>query len=239
MGGPVRSCAGRCHQGVTCNIRESYKANMLQTQTTGVQKLNICPADIIQIWLLVLLVSCLTLGAALDTEVTDEQLRNIQKPTGLDLEVSFRCGAFYFDPKQPPPEEGGLPAHPLVILNATFDASSECPDGNYDRYTTFCQSVWDKVRASVTNLRSPSFSKKRAAEGYTIGRDICEHLKNRLHAPFVGKNSKKFPEGVEFGFYTNACGHEKWTYVGRKHDEKVCCAAAQYQECDGPEQTSP
>jgi hypothetical protein len=56
--------------------------------------------------------------------------------------TSFRCGAFYIDPNEPPPEEGGKPAHPLIIFNATFDATDECPDSpNYPRYKLFCNSI--------------------------------------------------------------------------------------------------
>merc|ERR1719350_1892676 len=110
------------------------------------------------------------------TEIKQSELKNLVKPTeGADLAKSFRCGVFYIDPKEPPPEEGGS----LV-------------------------------------LTSPSLSKKRAAEGLTIGQDICQHLKNTVKAPFVGKNSKKFPDGAEFGMYSNACGVPEWTYTGVK-----------------------
>jgi len=167
------------------------------------------------------------------TEIKDSELKNLVKPTpGADLEKSFRCGVFYIDPNEPAPEEGGRPAASLLIFNATWDAADECPGGNYPRYESFCNSIWDKVsKGGVLVLTSPSLNKKRAADGITIGRDICEHLKNTVKAPFVGKNSKKFPDGIEFGMYSNGCGVSDWTYTGVKHYEKVCCSRGEYEDC--------
>merc|ERR1711936_62963 len=116
------------------------------------------------------------------TEIKDSELKNLVKANpGADLEKSFRCGVFYIDPNEPAPEEGGRPAASLLIFNA----------------------IWDKVsKGGVLVLTSPSLNKNRAKEGITIGKDICEHLKNTVKAPFVGKNSKKFPDGIEFGMYS-------------------------------------
>ena len=76
------------------------------------------------------------------TEIKQSELKNLVKPTeGADLAKSFRCGVFYIDPKEPPPEEGGRPAHSLLIFNATWDAADECPGGNYPRYESFCNSI--------------------------------------------------------------------------------------------------
>ena len=69
---------------------------------------------------------------------------------------SFRCGLFYLDPNEPPPDEGGKPAFPLLIMNATWDASGECPGGNYDRYQLFCNSI-----VSTLTYRVISVSKSR------------------------------------------------------------------------------
>jgi len=74
---------------------------------------------------------------------------------------------------------GGRPAASLLIFNATWDAADECPGGNYPRYESFCNSIWDKVsKGGVLVLTSPSLNKKRAADGITIGRDICEYCSN-------------------------------------------------------------
>merc|ERR1711981_1000527 len=167
------------------------------------------------------------------TEIKDSELKNLVKANpGADLEKSFRCGVFYIDPNEPAPEEGGRPAASLLIFNATWDAADECPGGNNERYKSFCNSIWDKVsKGGVLVLTSPSLNKNRAKEGITIGKDICEHLKNTVKAPFVGKNSKKFPDGIEFGMYSNACGVSEWTYTGVKHYEKVCCSRGEYEDC--------
>merc|ERR1712037_211957 len=147
------------------------------------------------------------------TEIKDSELKNLVKANpGADLEKSFRCGVFYIDPNEP--------------------AADECPGGNNERYKSFCNSIWDKVsKGGVLVLTSPSLNKNRAKEGITIGKDICEHLKNTVKAPFVGKNSKKFPDGIEFGMYSNACGVSEWTYTGVKHYEKVCCSRGEYEDC--------
>merc|ERR1712179_613630 len=81
------------------------------------------------------------------TEIKESELKNLVKPTSgeVDLEKRFRCGLFYIDPNEPAPEEGGRPAAVLVIFNATWDAADECPGGNYPRYESFCNSIWDKV----------------------------------------------------------------------------------------------
>ena len=67
-----------------------------------------------------------------------------------------------------------------------------------------------------------------------------------MKAPFVGKNSKKFPDGAEvsqtyplfhpspapqFGMYSNGCGVPDWTYTGVKHWEKICCNKGVLEEC--------
>merc|ERR1711974_422345 len=102
------------------------------------------------------------------TEIKESELYDLTKPTeGAVLEKSFRCGSFFIDPNEPPPEEGGRPAKSLLIFNATWDAADECPGGNYDRYKSFCNSIWEKVqKGKVLVLTSPSLSKKRAAEGH-------------------------------------------------------------------------
>jgi len=183
--------------------------------------------------LLVLLPTILTLAAAqTETEITQDELSELTTPNGRALENSFRCGMFYFDPKQPPPD--GKPAHDLLIFNRTWDATEECKTGgNYERYNAFCRSIKTqlyKLKGDL-ELASKSLNKKRAAEGTTIGQDICTHLKKKVNAPFVGKNSKKFPEGAEFGMYSNACGDPEWTYCDQKHEEKVCCNKGVYEDC--------
>merc|ERR1712059_20039 len=175
---------------------------------------------------------------AKSTEITQEELIILTKPNEkIELKNSFRCGLFYLDPKEPPPE--GKPAGALLIFNRTFDATEECKTGgDYERYNQFCRSIKEAMRKWKGKLRlaSPSLSKKRAAEGSTIGGDICRHLKRKVNAPFVGKNSKKFPDGAEFGMYSNACGDPGWTYCDQKHPEKVCCNKGNYEDCESETQ---
>ena len=94
------------------------------------------------VMLSVLLAGLALAAAQKPTEIKQSDLKNLIKPTeGADLAKSFRCGVFYVDPNEPLPEDGGRPAHPLLIFNATWDAADECPGGNYDRYETFCNSI--------------------------------------------------------------------------------------------------
>jgi len=123
---------------------------------------------------------------------------------------------------------------PLFIFNATFPASEECAAGkpNYDRYKSFCSSAWDKgfENRGVT-LESPSIDKKRAEQGERVVDDICGYMKKNMKTPFVGRHSRKFPNGLEFGMFTNACGATGWTWTGRTHNERVCCRKGRGAKC--------
>jgi len=70
------------------------------------------------------------------------------------------------------------------------------------------------------------------ADGISIGDDICNWVKTEGKTPFVGKNSKKFPNGLEFGMYSNSCGNKLWDWAGRIHHEIVCCAKGLHTPCD-------
>ena len=52
-----------------------------------------------------------------------------------------------------------------------------------------------------------------------------------MKTPFVGKNSRKFPKGLEFAMFTNACGDAAWQWSGRTHDERVCCRRGKGADC--------
>ena len=42
------------------------------------------------------------------------------------------------------------------------------------------------------------------------------YVKKNVKAPFVGgRKSKKFPEGLEIGMFSNACGANIWTNAGQ------------------------
>ena len=47
------------------------------------------------------------------------------------------------------------------------------------------------------------------------------YLKNDIKAPFVGGKSKKFPEGLQIGMFSNACGDAEWQNAEKYHKEKV------------------
>merc|ERR1711934_683020 len=71
-----------------------------------------------------------------------------------------------------------------------------------------------------------------AEKGSTIGNDICKYIKDSIKAPFVGGKSKKFPEGLQIGMFSNACGDAEWRNAEKYHKEKVCCKAGEYRPCD-------
>ena len=58
-------------------------------------------------------------------------------------------------------------------------------------------------------------------------------LKKDVKAPFVGgKKSRKFPEGLHLGIFSNACGDEEWTNTGVFHRETLCCQFGKHVPCD-------
>eukprot|EP00090_Calanus_glacialis_P023687 TRINITY_DN366_c0_g1_i1.p1 TRINITY_DN366_c0_g1~~TRINITY_DN366_c0_g1_i1.p1 ORF type:complete len:197 (+),score=44.23 TRINITY_DN366_c0_g1_i1:32-592(+) len=180
---------------------------------------------------LALLASALAVTAAqnispeTNNEITNEELKNLNKPTGLDLKTAFRCGLFFPDPK----DATKLPIAPLLIFNATW-AAEECPDAKTEKHNQFCDSIFLSFSNKLT-LLSPSLIQSRKAKGASIGDDVCSHLKKKVKAPFVGPKSKKFPKGLEFGMYSNACGAKDWTATGLRHGEKVCCKNGKYLVC--------
>ena len=66
------------------------------------------------------------------------------------------------------------------------------------------------------SLKDPSIRKENREKGSTIGGDICGYIKKKIKAPFVGgRRSKKFPEGLQIGMFSNACGDDEWTNAGQ------------------------
>jgi len=177
--------------------------------------------------LVVLLMSCLVpVLLAAQEEISDAQLQDIHKVTdGLKIKKAFRCGLFFPNPKStdffaPLPK----PIAPLFIFNATWPAP-ECEQGAPDmsRYVQFCKSIWTKIQKKLQLKLSTASLRTNAVNDHTIGDDICNHLKKKVKAPYVGFKSKKFPKGLEWGMYANGCGAEQWEYAGIKHEEKICC----------------
>jgi len=135
---------------------------------------------------------------------------------------------FFPDPKDP----FSLPVSPLLIFNSSWPAE-ECSAGaDYPRYNKFCGGIFGKFSGTLS-LKDPSIKKANREKGSTIGNDICGYIKDSIKAPFVGgKRSKKFPEGLQIGMFSNACGDDEWTNAESYHKEKVCCKAGKYIPCE-------
>jgi len=166
----------------------------------------------------------------LTSEISEDELKSLGQSGTLDFSKAFRCGLFMTWPGK----SEDKPVSPLFIFNATFEASEECEAGtpNYKRYKNFCSSAWDKGFADRgLTLESPSIDKKRAKEGERVVDDICGYMKKHMKTPFVGRHSRKFPNGLEFGMFTNACGEAGWSWSGRTHSERVCCRKGRGATC--------
>jgi len=157
-------------------------------------------------------------------EISDEDLKSINKANNLTLNEAFRCGLFF-----PPELQGELPIAPLFIFNASFPAT-ECPTENTDRFNSYCHSIWSKIVKYIV-YSGPSIKKVDKIEGYSMGDDICQLIKEKVKAPFVGRRSKKFPKGLQIGMYSNACGTAKWEDTKDRHQERICCAKGRHVEC--------
>merc|ERR1719480_82091 len=125
---------------------------------------------------LALLATALAVAAAqnispeTNNEITSEELKNLNKPTGLDLKTAFRCGLFFPDPKG----ATKLPIAPLLIFNSTW-AAEECPEAKTEKYNQFCDSIFLSFSDKLT-LLSPSLIKSRKEMGDSIGDDICRYF---------------------------------------------------------------
>merc|ERR1711918_3880 len=126
---------------------------------------------------------------------TDEVIDNINEATGLALKDSFRCGLFFPDPSDKSADKSALPYLNLYIFNATFYAKAECDaeTPNVERYNKFCAGVWDKGGKGLV-LTSPSLNKKRAADGVSIGDDICNWVKTEEKNSICGEKQQKVPK---------------------------------------------
>merc|ERR1712183_301884 len=161
-------------------------------------------------------------------EEAEKLVKTLSLKSDIDIEKSYRCGMFFPDPKDP----NGLPSAPLLIFNSSWPAE-ECPSNpDYGKYNKFCNEIFRKFTTTLT-LSDPSLRKVRREEGSTIGNDICRYVKENVKAPFVGgRKSKKFPEGLEIGMFSNACGANIWTNAGEVHSEKLCCVVGKYVPCE-------
>merc|ERR1711953_108084 len=167
---------------------------------------------------------------ALDKNVKEAQnlVIKLSQKSDIDIKKSYRCGMFFPDPKDP----NGLPSAPLLIFNSSW-AAEECPDNpDYGKYNNFCNEIFRKFTTTLT-LNDPSLKTKNREEGSTIGNDICKYVKENVKAPFVGgRKSKKFPEGLQIGMFSNSCGDNIWINAGDVNSEKLCCVVGKYVPCE-------
>merc|ERR1711953_1040166 len=143
----------------------------------------------------------------LTSEISEDELKTLGQSGTLDFSKAFRCGLFMTWPGK----SEDKPVSPLFIFNATFEASEECEAGtpNYKRYKDFCSSAWDKGFADRgLTLESPSIVPKRAKEGGRVVDDICGYMKKNVKTPFVGRHSRKFPNGLEAKEFAAGRGEE-------------------------------
>merc|ERR1712106_754713 len=179
--------------------------------------------ELVRMKILLCLSITLAITTAQKTEITDEDLANIHKPTGLDLKSAFRCGLFF------PSETEKLPVAPLFIFNASWPAQ-ECPTDDETRYLGFCNSLWSKILKHIV-YTNPSLKKERADKGISLGDDICALVKKNVKAPFVGPKSRKFPNGLGIGMYSNSCGRTKWVDTKDRHPDNICCRNGKHTKC--------
>ena len=57
---------------------------------------------------------------------------------------------------------------------------------------------------------------------YTIGDDICRHLKLKAGIKVMPPN-RRFPQGVPIGMYYNLCGRREWLDTDIRIPANVCC----------------
>jgi len=163
-----------------------------------------------------------------ELDEAQDLIKDLGQASTLDRKLAYRCGMFFPDPKDPK----ALPVSPLLIFNSSWPAEECSTTGpDYDKYNTFCSNLFGKFSNSLS-LSDPSIRKKNRDAGSTIGNDICGYIKDRIKAPFVGGKSKKFPDGLVIGMFSNACGDAEWQNSEKYHKEKVCCKAGKYIPCD-------
>jgi len=169
-------------------------------------------------------------------EIEDPVVRDLLTANDLPKNVSFRCGMFYS-----PNKVGAKPKAKIFILpkrfkieNATFEefkdakglySGNTCDDGIEDGKPQFemekyCFGLFKKF---VENNNMKSGSKVRDPVKHSMGDDFCEYLtKVGVPKDKVPPN-KKFPKGIQVGFYYNKCNDKKWYDTTLRMEETVCC----------------
>jgi len=159
-----------------------------------------------------------------DDELSDADVKNLQTAGVIPIEEAMRCGLFFAK------NEIGLPPiETLFVIKATWPAP-ECPvEGRVERAIDHCRNLWKKLVKKL-NFKDKSLKGEKAEAGATIGDDICDILKKK-GVVFAGKRSKRFPKGLQVGFFANMCGNKVWEDTGDRHSELVCCAKGKHVDC--------
>lgn len=165
----------------------------------------------------------------------NEAVRDLLTPNDLTPDVSFRCGMFYS-----PNKVGAKPKAKIFILpkrfkieKATFE-EFETSKGLYSGKT--CEDIqegepqleMDKYcfglfQRFVEKNNMLSGSKVRDPTKHRMGDDFCEYL-TKVGVPKENlPPNKRFPKGIQVGFYYNKCNDKKWYDTTLRMEETVCC----------------
>jgi len=180
-----------------------------------------CTKYLVGVALLAATVSCAPQDSS---ELTKEELKLLGVPGTIPVEIATRCGLFFAK------DEIGLPPiETLFVIKQTWEAP-ECPTTDrVERAVQFCDNLWKKIGPKLV-YTNPSLLKKRKEEGFTMGDDICQNLLEK-GVRFAGQKSKRFPEGILIGFFSNTCGNTEWHDTGARHAQPICCAKGRHVDC--------
>ncbi|TRY72302.1 hypothetical protein TCAL_03423 [Tigriopus californicus] len=147
-----------------------------------------------------------------------QDLTDLETVNGLEETESFRCGVFFSGKNK-----GDKPRMKIFIIPKRFETS--CPAKNPKEYEKYCGDLFNKVKSKIT-WRTPS--KKRS--GFNVGDDLCALVKKE--AGIRKLPNKRFPRGLEVGFYYNYCSDITWYDTGNRIKTNLCCDTNQrYVDC--------
>merc|ERR1711962_716171 len=169
----------------------------------------------------------------------DPRIRDLLTANDLSKNVSFRCGMFYapesgdvIKPEAKPKAKIFILPKRFKIEKATFDevkdieySGKTCsdmtngkPEEDMEKY---CTALFQKF---VENNNMETGSKVRDPKAHTMGDDFCEYL-TKVGVPIKrAPPNKKYPDGINVGFYYNKCNDKKWYDTQLRMTEKVCCS---------------
>merc|ERR1712226_90727 len=148
-----------------------------------------------------------------------ESLDTVLVANDIPDDKSFRCGIFFAGKKL-----GDKPRLKIYILPKRWEATCDAPKP--EEYKKFCYDLFEGFSKFV-GWDSPS--RRDPEGGRTIGDDLCRLLRKR--AGFRKLPNKKFPEGVEVGFYYNSCEDKKWYDTEFRLPPNICCDGDLFVDC--------